>query len=355
MIAVQLNKNGQYWQARWYDRDGNRHCRGIGSREKLPERAAIAKCREIEREVNAGRTPGHAPILADYCAEYLSDKEYAPGTIELYTLTIKTLVEHFGPGRQIDAITKADARKWRAKINTDTRSEATVCRFTREAKAIFQQAEDDELIARNPFKKLKTTPPLPDKDWQYVNLELLDRVMDAATPSWRLLLALCRLAGLRRGEALRLKWSEIDIQNRILTVKNPQTYQTTKKRTRRVPICPKLHDILFDAYMRSEGSIKVIPRIGYPSCMHRGFQALCRRAGVVPWDKWCHTLRKNCETDWQRKLDVAAFTEFFGHSPQVALNHYTRAEPVDFQKISHPKQAQDSPQSDSRHPEATDI
>lgn len=45
-------------------------------------------------------------------------------------------------------------------------------------------------------------------------------------------------------------------------------------------------------------------------------------------------MRKNCETDWKRLVDVQTYAEFFGHTPEVALKHYTRAEDQDFEKIS---------------------
>ena len=56
------------------------------------------------------------------------------------------------------------------------------------------------------------------------------------------LIALCRLAGLRRGEALALPWSAIDWEKRWLTV-----FATKTGAKRIVPIEPKLHGILKDA------------------------------------------------------------------------------------------------------------
>jgi len=42
-------------------------------------------------------------------------------------------------------------------------------------------------------------------------LEELDKLLDAChNVGWKMLIALCRIAGLRRGEALRLLWSDIN-------------------------------------------------------------------------------------------------------------------------------------------------
>ena len=47
-----------------------------------------------------------------------------------------------------------------------------------------------------------------------------------------------------------------------------------------------------------------------------------RLAGIEPYTKPCHTLRKNCETDW------------LGNGPQVALAHYLRTEDALFDKAA---------------------
>ena len=55
----------------------------------------------------------------------------------------------------------------------------------------------------NRMKLIKGDAAEPDKDWKYVSLEKLDKLLDACPNiGWKMLIALCRLAGLRRGEAL---------------------------------------------------------------------------------------------------------------------------------------------------------
>jgi len=86
-----------------------------------------------------------------------------------------------------------------------------VCLHVRNAKTIFNHAVRDDLILLNPFGRLKSTAAEPDKDWKYVRLEELDKLLDACqNVGWKMLIALCRLAGLRRGGALQLLWSDIN-------------------------------------------------------------------------------------------------------------------------------------------------
>ena len=116
--------------------------------------------------------------------------------------------------------------------------------------------------------------------------------------SWRLLLALCRLAALRRGEAINLPWSAIDWDKRRLEVISQKTH-----RRRLVPIDPELCNLLLKAFSAaSEGEPLVIPvgSIG-TSNLWRDFGKICKRAGLERWDDWCQVLRRNCETDWAQK------------------------------------------------------
>ena len=123
---------------------------------------------------------------------------------------------------------------------------------------------------------------------------------------------------------------------RRLTVRNPQSHRSTKKRTRQVPITPKLYDLLFETANDESNGEYVITRgsTPQPSHMHKTFRRLCRKATLEPWDRWCHTLRKNCETDWARQFPIHVVTEWLGNSPEVAMKHYTQATDADFRKAA---------------------
>ena len=68
--------------------------------------------------------------------------------------------------------------------------------------------------------------------------------------------------------------------------------------------------------------------------MHKGFRRLCRKAALEPWDRCCHTLRKNCETDWAGQYPIHVVTEWLGNSPVVAMQHYVHATDADFERLT---------------------
>ena len=364
MITVTLNANGRYWQARWTDSVGKRRCCGLGPRSKFSKRQAEVKRKRVELDLNSGRTSeGESPTLQQHLDRFLANRtNLSDASRSLYRHTGRYLLAHFSGQLRIDRINRVAAADFRTalakgelaylnpKCYSKGPSESTVCRHIREAKCIFQMAVDDEQIPSNPFRKVASTSPIPDKDWAYIDDAMLDGLLDVCpTTGWRLMLAVPRLAGLRRGEAWRLRWSDVDLVGRRLTVRNPQSHRSTKKRTRQVPIAPKLYDLLFEAANDESNGEFVVARgsTPQPDHMHRGFGRLCSKAGVEPWRRWCHTLRKNCETDWARVYPIHIVTEWLGNSPVVAMQHYVHATDADFDHLAHRGQrtATISPQS----------
>ncbi len=334
MIHVTLQRNGAYWQARWRDLADKPHGKSMGPRATVPKREALDRTIQLQAELNAGldRT-GKVPTLSTWAETYLAGRRnMAEGTRYLYRQTIARLTEHFGD-RPVDRITALEATRWRAGLYDGDLAEATVCRIVREAKSILGEAVRARLLAVSPMAELRSTAPPLEKNWAYIDTDTLTRLLRACPDGrWRRLLALCRLAGLRRGEATALRWSNVDLIARRLTVENPGRYQTTKRRTRTVPVAPALHDELFAGYMEAGGAEYVVGELRSP---WRTFRAVCTRADVAPWTRWCHTLRKNCEQDWlEAGVGIHALTDMLGNSPAVALKHYLRAGEADYDRVS---------------------
>ncbi len=137
-------------------------------------------------------------------------------------------------------------------------------------------------------------------------------------------LAMDRLAGLRRGEALNLRWDNVDWERLQLTVISDETWTTKNKGVRTVPLVPELHDLLLEAFEGArEGQETVIPRGSVRiKNISRDFTILCRRAGVQRYAKPFHTLRKTCLTAWARDHAQHVVQEWAGHASAVTTGEY---------------------------------
>lgn len=215
------------------------------------------------------QAPPASPTIEEWEGRFLALlRDSAPHTRRLYKLTIGLLIDRFGAARRLDTITRAEAaefRQWLADLPSlrpgcgrRPRSEATTCGDIRRLKAFWNRAIALELVSSNPFVREVGTPPVYDPDFHVVTREDLERLLSVLpNHSWRCLIALCRLAGLRRGEALRLTWADVDLDGRRVLTVRPQVREdgrrrtTSKQRRREVPIEPRLAEILAAAKLEA--------------------------------------------------------------------------------------------------------
>ncbi len=308
---------------------------------------------------------GHvaAPTLAEWEPTYfrLRAGEIAPRTILLHRDTFRYLVAKFGAGRRLDQITPADADDWTVWLRRQPvkpgrgapnpkrcLSEGTVRSHVRRAKVIFKRAAKRRHISENPFAEIKGTAPRKVKDWYVVSREQLEDILRCCpTPGWRALLALCRLAGLRRGEALRLEWKDINWERRTIQVlpqadeETGERVETTKQAYRQVPIEPRLYEILRECHEAAPGpecmdyEPRVCPIKGAIN-IDRALLEITAAAGVPKYSKPFHALRKALESEWLEVHPVMDVCTWLGHSPLVAAEFYHRTTPASIARVTTP-------------------
>jgi integrase len=365
-IVVNLSSNRNYWQADWRGSLGLRRKRSLGPKSELSARQARKLCQQLANEFN--RKPGAAsnnqiPGLGEYLAGYIKSRtELKPATLYLFELTAKYLKRFFGESTSIDKLTRQGARDWRTALArgdfSDGRpmADVSVCHRCGDAKTMFKRAVEDDVLPLNPFDRLKVRAPKPDKDWYYVSQGDLEKLFAACnTIGWKVLIALCRLAGLRRGEALSLPWSGIDWQNRRLTV---FAEKTGEKRI--VPIDPMLYPLLEEARQARLTDQTRVCDVN-PHCLWRNFNVIRKRAGLPAWKDAFQVMRRNRETDWAQQYPQYAVSEWIGHDITVSATHYLQVPEELFRKAagsqigttSEAVSAQSAPKSAPKTPEVS--
>jgi len=320
----------------------------LGSKKKLSKRQAKVLCDRFAAQLtlNPGIADTVRPLkLGDLLTRYLNSRtDLRQSTLESHRLTGDYLKKFFGEEIYVDRINRAMASNWRAAMANGKLSfhrkgkamaEASVCIGVRDAKTIFNHAVRDDLILFNPFDRLKGNAAEPDKDWKYVSLEELNKLLGACPNiGWRMLIALCRLGGLRRGEALALRWADINWEEHHFPVIAEKT-----GRRRVVPIGPKLYQMLLEAFEQAEEGGKRVCSISQHG-LWRNFQVYRKRAGLKKWKDAFKVLRRNCETDWAQKYPQYAVSTWIGHDIEVSARHYLQIPAELYKKVAATNEAQ---------------
>lgn len=265
----------------------------------------------------------------------------------------------FGGSTRIDRISRAMTADWRAAMASGRlvlnqkgkkNKEASVCIHVRNANTAFNSAVREDLIMLNPFDRLKGTASEPDKDWKYVEIEELDKLLDACSSvGWKMLIALCRLAGLRRGEAMELTWSDIDWDKHRLIIIAEKT-----GRRRVTPIEPKLYQLLLAAFDQAEDGQDRVCAISR-RCLWRNFQAIRRRAGLPRRKDAFKIMRKNCETDWAQRYPQYAVSAWLGHGIEVSAKHYLQVPEELYDKVAATNEASTATKTATKLKDAIEV
>ena len=272
-----------------------------------------------------------SPQLAEWITRYLEQRapEIAAGSLQRIRQTGNRLEGHFGCARPIDSISAADAKAWRADMLIEGLAEATARLHCRNAKSIFNEAVEQELIEKSPMAKLKSGSVAANRD-RFVTAEETQKLLEAApTLEWRILIGLARLAGLRiPSESHILTWDKVDWEKRRLTVFAPKTGQT-----RVVPIVPELFELLSEAWDRApDGATEILTMSR--NNLHRNFTIIIERAGLTVWPGMWQSLRRSAETMFAMQYPQHVVSGWIGHSVAVSLKHYVQTPDSVFEAAS---------------------
>lgn len=186
-----------------------------------------------------------------------------------------------------------------------------------------------------------------ERDDYFVTREMTDRLIAAAPDTeWKLIILLCRYGGLRcPSEVLRLRWIDVDFdiegdgKNGRFIVHSPKTEHIPGKEERTVPLFPKLRPLLkqvFDDLEGGEGTEYVITRYNHETNMNlrTQFCRIIRKAGLTPWPKLFHSMRKSRETELIHAYGMELACTWIGNSPAVARKHYFQVRDEDMQRAA---------------------
>lgn len=334
---VSLNRNGQYWQARWTDPLTGRLCRrSLGHKSTLSRSQALAMCKLIGDEVSQAATIGmtHGDkllTLGEWRDQWMAMRtDLLPSSRTVHARHWNSILEQIGADTPMVAVTKSMAMETRARLEAaaDARcgvgtiarakAESTIARTCRNARLYWRDAIKFDLLRENPWVAVRTTAPEVQIPRRVLSDDEIERILASCRkPGVRLLISLCYYGGLRKHEALALRWEHVDFIRHRLSVYPPGGRTSSKHRFRDVRLDRRLAVILTEA-------LRVGERICQQVTGDRAWidlQEAVQSAGVKG-DVSFQLMRSSRENHWMADFPPNVVTAWLGHSAQVAARHY---------------------------------
>lgn len=312
MACVRRVPKSPYWIAKYRDETGahrfktTKECNRVkaqGIANEWERQAAKARRGVLTKAAVLGelsnileRATGErleTKTVRDFFASWLGGKAargYSDATVRRYRGVLDRFQRHLGERRckvSIAGITGSDVESFRDNELKAGKGKTTANFSHRVLSAVFSDARRQLLIAGNPAKSVRELDACSEERQPFTE-DQIRSLLSAADEVWRGVILFGVHAGLRIGDAARLTWAAIDLQEGTLSF----VPQKTARRSHGKPLRIALHSDL-QAYLMSlsapddDPNAPLFPELlgratGGHQGLSNGFARLMHKAKITP-------------------------------------------------------------------------
>lgn len=349
------------WSIKFSDAEGRQVWETLGREpewnEARAQRELGKRLQAVERE--RWRKPDRLTFAAfaeRFERDYLPGRNLKPSTLVDYRLTIRRHLRPFFGHLDLAAIEPADVDMYVAE-KTTALAPKTISNHLSLLGVMFKTARRWRLVAANPLDEVEP-PRVEQGEMQVLTEAEIARLLaayqelggdDAEDAEWwgltRRLVQVALGTALRRGELLALRWRDVELLDRRLTVRESFVrgqFQTPKSRASRrtIELGPRTADVLREqwrqsSYQSDDSLVFGHPLLGTPldpSKISREYmRPALKRAGITkPFRPW-HDLRHTALTHEAAAGNPQAYVQLkAGHSQGSITERYIHAAQVLF-------------------------
>lgn len=312
---------GNNWYIDYYYK-GRRKRKKIGPSKKL----AMQVLNDVQLKIAKGEYLGiydEKKIPFDeYAKQYLafSKANKAWSTYKRRDrFSVKNLNSFF-KGKYLFEITPQMIEKYKA-VRLERVTPASVNRELACLKHMFTKAIEWGFIKANPAKGVKRLKEPPGR-LRYLKPEEVVALLDVCADHIRPIVVTALNTGMRKSEILNLRWSDVDLRNRKITVINAKNNET-----RVIPINQTLYQELLTLSEKVKGEYVFSGRNGHPyGDIKKGFSAALNRAGIE--DFRFHDLRHTFGSHLvMQGVDLKTVQQVMGHKDIKMTMRYSHLSP----------------------------
>ncbi|MDA2918399.1 site-specific integrase [Desulfobacterota bacterium AH_259_B03_O07] len=322
------SKNGRktpYWYIR-FAMNGKMKWESVGKVGVATKDIARSKLDERKRQVRLGQLDvivAKIPTLSEYKCDYIRYVKDVKGN-RSWRSTIHYLnqLEKLFGDKKLSQISSRDIDNYKlsriqeVKPSTVNRELACLNHLLNLAK------RQKRFFGENPVSISKLLPE-NNKTERILRTDEEKRLLDTSSIHLKPIIITALNTGMRKGEILTLKWSNVDLENKIINLEHTNT---KSKKSRRIPINNELRKLLLELKLKSGGSDYVfLSSNGSPYKRHdslkKVFRDACKRADITGLR--FHDLRHTVATRMiESNANIVAVKEILGHSDLKTTMRY---------------------------------
>ena len=281
--GVYRSSSGKY-EIAYTDSDGKLRFKTIGTNL---EEAKAARAQIVGRKGKGERIISTKLTLAEYAEQnYFAALQLRPRTIRTYQFSFDRYAKPTLGRKRIAEINVDDVARLVAQLSRDGYAAWTVRSMLTVLGRIFASAERANLIPSNPVRKLdQGERPSVVGTERRILTEAEQAALLKEAGMFKALIAVGMFAGLRLGEALGLRWQDIDFDGGFVRVRQQLGYRRelnepkTKRSRRDVVLMPQLAKLLREHRMQSR--FKAPDDFLFPAPDGRGRDRASTSAGIA--------------------------------------------------------------------------
>lgn len=243
-------KRGDIWYAYWRDQGGKQRSKAVSPRKKDADAFLVQMQREVNENVYRDIKKISFSEFADVWYSDYASVHLKPSTRYSNNLLVRNSFLPFFGDVRLTAITTADIQRYVAARNAEGKAPSTIKRALAVLKAMFNWAVEVGYLKQNPAEKCKA-PKAKLIEMDFLSPAEIRIFLDAVPNEWKPFFHTAIFTGMRTGEIIGLRWSDIDWHNHAIMVRrsvwnnefqDPKSYDSA----RAIGMSPSLEKTLKD-------------------------------------------------------------------------------------------------------------
>jgi len=301
--------------------EGRRVRKAVGSRRDAENALSAVKADILRGEYRFKRE--RKIRFEDFAKEYIEFAKVNKKSWRRDETSLKNLKAHF-KNMLFSKITPRNIEEYKKKRIEEVKG-STINRELALLKFMFSLAKKWKLVDENPVKEVKFFQE-QKIEMKILNRDEINRLIDTSSDHLKPIIKIALNTGMRKGEILNLRWSDIDFDKYFIFIK-----ESKSGKMRKVPMNSIVSSALNSIERKSEFVFYNPKTNGHLRDFKTAFKAACRRAGIE--DLRFHDLRHSAATFMvQGGIDLVTVKEILGHSSIEMTMRYAHPTPENKRK-----------------------